>query len=157
MGQEIERKFLINRDLWSAPDHGQPMRQGYLSTSAHCTVRVRIAGERSYLTIKGPAQAGVRAEFEYSIPLSDAEAMLGQLCKGPLIEKIRYRVPWANLIWEVDEFYGDNAGLLLAEVELSAPDQAVEIPAWIGQEVTDDPRYYNSNLARIPYQEWGSA
>ncbi|PSN17398.1 adenylate cyclase [filamentous cyanobacterium CCP5] len=156
MGQEIERKFLVKTELWQPPEAGCPMRQGYLPVQDKRTVRVRIAGDRAYLTLKGPAQGLVRPEFEYPIPVADAEAILRDLCAGPLIEKTRYRVSFANLIWEVDEFLGDNLGLLLAEVELSAPDQLVELPPWAGLEVTDDPRYYNASLARYPFREWSS-
>lgn len=157
MGQEIERKFLVKADLWQPPNSGSPIRQGYLPVQEKRTVRVRIAGDRAYLTLKGPAQGLVRSEFEYEIPVADAEAILAQLCSGPLVEKTRYRLPHGGLTWEVDEFFGDNAGLLMAEVELIRPDQPVELPAWIGQEVTDDPRYYNASLSRYPYKEWGDA
>lgn len=157
MGQEIERKFLVKVDLWQPPDSGSQIRQGYLPVQDARTVRVRVADDRAYLTLKGPAKGLVRAEFEYSIPLADAEEMLEQLCDRPLIEKTRYKLPHAGLTWEVDEFSGENAGLLMAEVELSRPDQPVELPPWIGQEVTDDPRYYNASLSRYPYREWGTA
>lgn len=154
MGQEIERKFLVNREKWQAPDEGCYFRQGYLSTHPHCIIRIRITGDQAYLTLKGKSKGLVRPEFEYSIPLSDAQQILEELHQGPLIEKVRYRLTHHNLVWEVDEFLGDNTGLILAEVELSDPLQPVDLPQWIDQEVTDDARYYNSNLINHPYRQW---
>ena len=154
MATEIERKFLVNGDLWRSLGTGESYKQGYIPTQDQTAVRVRIVGDRAYLTIKGKNQGMVRAEFEYPIPLDDAEMMLVTLCRPPLIEKIRYRIPQGDLIWEVDEFSGENQGLILAEVELQSEHQAIAIPTWIGQEVTADPRYYNSNLVNHPYQCW---
>ncbi|MGD9689847.1 MAG: CYTH domain-containing protein [Phycisphaerales bacterium] len=166
MGVEIERKFLVTSDAWRTmanPPEGVVLRQGYLSSAPGRTVRVRLAGSRGYLTIKGPADpTGVsREEFEYEIPARDAAQMLERLCVGPVVEKTRYRVPAAGsgtggrpLVFEVDVFAGENAGLVLAEVELSAPDQAFARPAWLGAEVSADPRYRNSNLAARPYRTW---
>ena len=122
---------------------------------AGCTVRVRVAGERAFLTIKGPAAAGARDEYEYPIPVADAEEMLERLCAGGRVEKLRHRVPHAGRVWEVDEFAGENAPLVVAEVELDRIDAAVALPPWVGPEVTDDPRYTNAALARRPYSRWG--
>ncbi len=154
MGQEIERKFLVTNDGWRTDDPGQPLRQGYIPTQDARTVRVRVAGQQGYLTIKGPSVGMVRSEFEYPIPLGDAETMLLTLCQPPLIEKQRYRIPLDDVVWEVDEFFGANAGLIIAEVELQAPDQPISLPDWIGEEVTYDLRYSNSNLACHPFTEW---
>ena len=155
MGIEIERKFLVRNDDWRALALGQRYRQGYIAASLDCTVRVRIAGDQGYLTIKGATTGISRAEYEYGIPLEDAAQLLDTLCQPPLIEKTRYRIPAASgLVWEVDEFAGENQGLIVAEIELSDPEQAVELPDWIGEEVSDDPRYLNSNLAKQPFCTW---
>jgi CYTH domain-containing protein len=154
MATEIERKFLVKDDAWRSLGRGTTYRQGYIYTENWTTVRVRLAGERGYLTIKGKRVGAARAEFEYPIPREDAEIMLETLCDRPLIEKVRYRVFHGDLVWEVDEFRGENAGLILAEVELAAENQAISLPDWIGKEVTDDLRYYNSYLARHPYRDW---
>jgi CYTH domain-containing protein len=114
---------------------------------------VRIAGSKAWLTIKGPSQGIARPEFEYPIPAGDAEQMLA-LCVRPLIEKIRYRIEYRGRFWEVDEFMGDNEGLVTAEIELSAPAEAVELPPWVGAEVSDDPRYFNANLVARPFTRW---
>ena len=153
MGTEIERKFLVVGDSWRGLGKATTMRQGYLSTVAQRTVRVRLAGDLAYLTIKGPSVAATRAEFEYEIPTADAEQLLA-MCEGPLIEKTRYRIPAANVVWEVDVFQGDNAGLLLAECELKKADQEFARPEWLGDEVTDDRRYYNANLSKQPFKNW---
>ena len=156
MATEIERKFLVHRDAWPAdPVAGVRYRQGYLASFPSPVVRVRVAGKHGYLTIKGPSSGIARKEFEYPIPLADAEEMLDTLCATPIIEKVRYRVPYAGFTWEVDAFEGANAGLLLAEVELPAADAPVELPPWVGREVSDDPRYFNANLAVHPFAEWG--
>lgn len=154
MGTEIERKYLVAGDQWRANATGTDYRQGYLSTVKERTVRIRTIDERAVLTVKGITVGATRAEFEYPIPRSDADAMLDELCEKPLIEKTRYRVEHAGLTWEVDEFHGVNAGLLIAEVELDDEDQEIDLPPWIGPEVTDDPRYYNANLIAHPYQQW---
>lgn len=152
MAIEIERKFLVVDDAWrSVP--GVYFCQGYLSRDPARTVRVRIAAEQAFMTIKGLNQGASRVEFEYGIPLADARALL-QLCDGPLIEKYRRNIPYEGLLWEVDEFLGENLGLIVAEVELSAEDQVFVRPAWVGEEVTQDKRYYNSNLTRLPYSQW---
>ncbi|MCB2019003.1 MAG: CYTH domain-containing protein [Hydrogenophaga sp.] len=152
MALEIERKFLVTGVGWRTDD-GQRIVQGYLNRDKARTVRVRIAGNDAFLTIKGVSIGATRVEFEYPVPLADAEAMLA-LCDGPLIDKVRRRVPFGGLIWEVDEFAGDNAGLVVAEVELSCEDQAFDLPPWVGEEVTHDARYFNSNLAIRPYSRW---
>ena len=156
MGTEIERKFLVQGDAWkrAAEGPGEPVRQGYLSTAREHTVRVRVKAGKGYITIKGESAGARRAEFEYPIPSEDATTMLDSLCQRPLIEKTRYVVRHRGCCFEVDEFHGDNAGLFVAEVELSSEDHEVELPEWIGKEVTDDPRYYNSNLVRHPYAHW---
>lgn len=157
MAKEIERKFLVTGDDWRRGARGIPYRQGYLSAGADavCTVRARVAGERAYLTIKGRAFEGARDEYEYPIPVADAEELLERLCAGGRIEKIRHRVPHAGRTWEVDEFTGENAPLVVAEVELDRIDAEVSLPSWVGREVTDDPRYTNAALARHPYSRWG--
>lgn len=129
-------------------------RQGYLSTDKARTVRVRIAGDEAFITIKGPASGISRPEFEYEIPVSDAAAMLDELCLKPLIEKHRYTLEYKGMQWEVDEFFGENRGLIVAEVELDSADQAVELPDWIGSEVTGDARYFNSSLITHPFSQW---
>lgn len=152
MATEIERKFLVTGEAWRSAD-GTRLVQGYLNRDKARTVRVRVAGEQAFLTIKGQTRGATRAEFEYEIPLAEAEALL-QLCDGPVIEKIRHLVPHAGFTWEVDEFFGDNAGLVVAEIELQSEDQGFERPDWVSEEVTHDPRYFNSSLAAHPYRRW---
>lgn len=155
MNLEIERKFLVIGDKWRNLAQGVPYRQGYIATLENSTsVRVRVAGEQGYLTIKGKTENRGRAEFEYSIPLEDAQSLIDTVCDRPLIEKKRYKIPIGEMIWEIDEFAGDNEGLIIAEVELTDANQAIELPEWIGDEVTDDYRYYNVNLAKSPYKHW---
>lgn len=154
MGIEIERKFLVKDDRWRSLATGILYCQGYISSEKGRTVRVRIIGNQGYLTIKGAGTSLVRSEFEYVIPVEDAEEMLQTLCDRPLIEKKRHKISFGNLIWEVDEFLGDNQGLIIAEVELSDPNQIIELPDWISEEVSHDPRYYNSNLVKNPYRKW---
>lgn len=154
MGVEIERKFLVVGDAWRAGAHGALLRQGYLSSQPERIVRVRIEGDAAVLTIKGKTVGASRGEWEYPIPMADAQAFLDTLCERPLIEKRRYRIAHAGMVWEVDEFLGENAGLVVAEIELDSEDQAFEKPAWAGAEVTHDPRYYNANLLRHPYAHW---
>jgi CYTH domain-containing protein len=157
MGREIERKFLVVGDGWRAGGPGVPYRQGYLSAGerAGVTVRVRLAGERAFLTIKGPTAAGARDEYEYAIPPADAVDLLERHAAGGVVEKRRTRVPFAGRTWEVDEFAGENAPLVVAEVELDRIDADVALPPWVGAEVTDDPRYTNAALARTPFSRWG--
>lgn len=152
MGIEIERKFLVAGTTWR---HGAGVRfsQGYLNRDKERTVRVRLAGEKAFLTVKGLSIGASRAEFEYEIPVSDAEQLL-KLSDGPVIEKIRRVIQLENVTWEVDEFLGENAGLVVAEIELQSEDQAFAKPEWIGEEVTSDARYFNSSLATQPFSSW---
>ena len=155
MGLEIERKFLVTGAGWKAlAAGGVSMRQGYLAIAADRTVRVRIAGDRGFLTIKGGTRGLSRAEFEYAIPVEDAAAMLDGLCEKPLVEKTRYLIPFGAHTWEVDEFHGANAGLVVAEVELQSAAEEPVPPPWVGREVSRDPRYYNANLVRKPFTTW---
>lgn len=154
MAIEIERKFLVRSNEWRKDAVGTPYRQGYLTTDPERTVRVRLAGDKGFLTIKGKTEGMSRCEFEYPIPVAEASELLDTLCLSPLIEKIRYCVKYAEHLWEIDEFAGENAGLILAEVELDSSDQLVELPPWVGEEVTTDPRYYNASLSQTPYQSW---
>ena len=153
MGKEIERKYLVRGDAWRHLAQGVRYRQGYLSTVKERTVRVRTVAERGYLTIKGVTVGATRDEFEYEIPLGDA-ALLLEMCEPPLVEKVRYKIPFGGLVWEVDEFEGANRGLVVAECELASEDQRIELPPWIGEEVTVDPRYFNSNLIAHPFSKW---
>lgn len=154
MGIEIERKFLLANDDWKGQVQGDTIRQGYLSSDHDRVVRIRIMNKDAFVTIKSSTDGLFRNEWEYPIPLVDAEEMLNQLCLRPLIEKVRYRVPYEGMVWEVDEFFGENTGLLVAEIELESVDQVFALPVWAGKEVTDDPRYYNTNLMRNPYTMW---
>lgn len=156
MGREIERKFLLTGEQWRSLSYGgQYYCQGYIPTSqAGTTVRIRIVEDQGYLTIKSPSAGNIRSEFEYMIPLADAQEILHSLCEQPYIEKIRHKIVIDGLIWEIDEFAGDNTGLILAEVELLESNQAINLPSWIGEEVSQDHRYYNSNLAKHPYKFW---
>jgi len=154
MAQEIERKFLTKSDAWRSNAIGTFYRQGYLSTNKERTVRIRTIGNKGYITVKGIAKGAVRAEYEYEIPVNDANEMLNTLCEQPIIEKMRYEIEYDELIWVVDEFEGLNKGLILVEVELSDENQKIDLPDWVGSEVTGDPNYFNSNLIRNPYLSW---
>ena len=154
---EIERKFLVCSDAWRPTQSGTLYRQGYLCTDPGRTVRVRVGGGTAILAIKGAGDGIARAEFEYPIPTAEATLLLDRLCLQPLIEKYRYLVPFAGLTWEIDEFLGANAGLVIAEVELVHAAQEVPLPPWIGAEVTADYRYYNAYLARHPFSTWAAA
>lgn len=154
MGKEIERKFLVQGNTWKSLAPGILYRQGYLVSDRQRTVRVRLAGNTGYLTIKGETSGATRDEYEYEIPAADAVAMLDNLCAGPLIEKRRHKIAYAGQTWEVDEFTGDNTGLVVAEIELGSEDQHFELPVWVGAEVTEDPRYYNASLVKNPYKNW---
>ena len=154
MGLEIERKFLVDSSIWQTPNDGKVYRQGYIRTHSNNTVRIRTAGDQGFLTLKSKTKGATRSEFEYSIPLAEAEEMLQLLCDRPLIEKIRYEIMFAGFKWEVDRFLGDNEGLLLAEIELPSEDQQFTLPPWATIEVTGDKRYYNSNLTQYPYSQW---
>ena len=156
MAIEIERKFLVDGDSWRRGATGPRIRQGYLCSSAERAVRVRVMGDRAFLTIKGPQHGATRSEYEYAIPGQDATEMLEWLCGRPLIEKTRYHLMADGREWVVDEFEGENAGLIIAEVELEIEDQAITLPEWVGREVTDEPRYLNVNLIRHPYRLWSS-
>lgn len=153
MGKEIERKFLVLNDGWRTGQPGYACRQGYLYAGERGTVRVRAMDDRAYLTVKGKATGISRDEFEYEIPLADAEIML-TLCEGLIIEKTRYLVPHQGHTWEVDVFDGANAGLIIAELELSDAAEAFELPAWVGDEVSLDRRYTNAYLSQHPYSTW---
>ena len=154
MATEIERKFLIRGSAWRHA-RATRLRQGYLSSAQGRTVRVRTVDDKAYLTIKGIAVGATRLEFEYEIPAEDARQLLS-MCEKPLIEKDRYRVEDGGVVWEVDEFYGENKGLIIAEVELMSEDQPFTKPDWVGEEVTGDPLYFNSNLIRKPYTQWST-
>jgi len=154
MSREIERKFLVKSDAWKAGAKGAVYRQGYLSSIKERVVRVRTIEEKGFLTIKGITQGVSRSEFEYEISVEDANVMLDNMCEKPLIEKKRYKIPVDGLVFEVDEFFGENAGLVVAEVELEDEKQKIDLPDWIGTEVSGDPRYFNSNLIRHPYTKW---
>ncbi len=153
MSVEIERKFLVRDRSVLVGSAGARYRQGYLSRDPDRTVRVRLAGDHAFLTVKGRSDGASRAEFEYEIPAADARSLL-DLCEPPLIDKTRHRIEHAGHTWEVDVFHGANDGLVVAEVELDAPDTPVQLPEWIGKEVTTDPRYYNANLVVRPYRSW---
>ncbi|MGD8608714.1 MAG: CYTH domain-containing protein [Myxococcales bacterium] len=154
MGEEIERKFLVVGEDWRREATGTPYRQGFLSTEPERTVRVRVAGDRGSITVKGKTSGARRAEFEYAIPVHDARQMLDTLCRKPLIEKTRYSLTVGDHVWDIDVFEGVNAGLVVAEIELRTEDEGFEKPSWIGDEVTGDPRYFNSNLVAHPYDTW---
>lgn len=154
MATEIERKFLVKGEQWRSLATGTLYRQGYIATKNSSTVRIRLIEDQGYLTIKGSTVGFSRAEYEYPIPASDAQEMLDNLCQRPLIEKTRYKIEFAGLIWEIDEFAGENLGLILAEVELANENQIIELPEWIGKEVSDDARYFNANLVQHPFCKW---
>lgn len=155
MAQEIERKFLVSSHAWRSRVAEQSViRQGYLCVEPERTVRVRLRDYTGFLTVKGKSLGLARAEYEYEIPAREASELLDTLCLRPLIEKTRYYLEFAGLTWEIDEFYGENAGLVLAEVELDTADRAIALPPWLGPEVSCDRRYFNSYLARHPYTTW---
>lgn len=157
MGQEIERKFLIDKNKWQQVNKpaGLFYRQGYLLTDPNKTIRVRLTDQKAYLTIKGISVGATRSEYEYEIPVDEAKELLDNFSVSEL-SKIRYKITFANKLWEVDEFLGDNAGLIVAEIELTHEDEAFEIPDWITQEVTGEEKYYNSNLTLQPYKNWNN-
>ncbi len=155
MGTEIERKFLLKDDAWrESADGGTRFRQGYLVGSKHASVRVRIEGERANINIKGATLGVRRQEYEYPIPLEEARELLDTLCERPQIDKTRYLIHYGQHEWEVDVFHGANEGLVVAEIELGHEDEPFERPPWLGDEVSDDPRYYNVCLTKHPYSEW---
>ena len=158
MATEIERKFLLASEAWrAAAGPGVSMAQGYLASDPGCSVRVRVAGDRAWLNIKSATVDISRAEYEYTIPVDDGREILATLARRPLVEKVRYEVRVGAHLWEIDEFSGDNAGLLVAEVELASPDEPFERPDWLGEEVSHDPRYLNAALVAHPYSVWGTA
>ena len=153
MAVEIERKFLVNGRPWVEWGQGTLYKQGYASKGTHLMTRVRIAGDQGFLTLKGKTEGVQRLEFEYEIPLVDAQELL-DLCEGAVIEKYRWVIPFKSMIWEVDVFLGQNQGLVVAEIELESVDQTIEYPSWIGQEVSHDPRYFNGALSQYPWTQW---
>ena len=157
MAKEIERKFLVKGDAWRALAQGTHYRQGYLNSVKERTVRIRTINEKAFLTIKGPTIGVTRQEYEYETPHADCVQMLEHLAEKPIIEKNRYKIPHEGLIWEIDELLGVNAGLIVAEVELSDENQVFNKPEWIGEEISADPRYFNSNLVKNPYTTWSKS
>ncbi len=158
MALEIERKFLVRDDGWrEAAGPGIPMRQGYLAGDGRCSVRVRIEGGEARLNIKSATLGVRRTEYEYPIPVADAEEMLRQLCAHPPLEKTRYHVDYGGHRWDIDVFHGENEGLVVAELELASEDEPFQRPPWLGEEVSHDPRYYNVRLVEHPYRRWGRA
>lgn len=157
MGKEIERKFLLADDSWRGHvQRSRRMSQGYLSSGDRASIRVRVAGQEAWLNVKGAGLVAERDEYEYAIPLADANEMLAKLAFPPLIEKTRHWVLHAGMQWEIDEFHGANAGLIVAEIEFERLGQEFEMPPWAGLEVTHLARYYNVNLGRMPYCEWSA-
>jgi adenylate cyclase len=156
MGVEIERKFLVDHKKWRqlSKRPGKHYHQGYLADDANCTVRIRVAGKTGFITIKGRSKGISRAEYEYKIPANEAAELIAGLAKSA-VEKTRYRVKFAGKVWEIDEFAGDNQGLIMAEIELQSENEPFEKPDWITAEVSDDDRYYNSNLSKNPFKNWG--
>lgn len=155
MAHEYERKFLVLDARWrDAADAGTRMRQGYLATNDRASVRVRIEGEVAKLNIKSATLGAARLEFEYDLPLDDADALLELLCARPFVEKTRYLVEHQGHVWEVDVFEGDNSGLIVAEIELAHPQETFARPDWVGEEVTEDLRYYNVSLVTHPFSAW---
>jgi adenylate cyclase len=154
MPLEIERKFLVKLDQMELPAEGVSIKQSYINTASNITVRVRIINDKAYLTLKGENRGAVRSEFEYEVPFNEAKDIMGELCARPFIEKVRYEIPFNGHVWEIDVFSGDNDGLCVAEVEMLSEDEHVEIPSWVVQEVTDQKRYYNSQLIKMPFKQW---
>ena len=154
MAKEIERKYLVKRDAWTPQGAGIHFKQGYLNSQKERVVRVRIEGQTAKLTIKGVTTGVTRSEFEYALPLEDAAVLLDQLCEQPLIDKHRHVEVHGGRTWEIDVFHGDNEGLVVAEIELPSEDERPVLPSWVGEEVSSDPRYFNSNLLKNPYKNW---
>lgn len=156
MAAEIERKFLVSGDSWRAGAVGVRIAQGYLCRDPERTTRIRVGGDKAWITIKGISRGIARAEFEYEIPVEDARALL-DLCLPSVIDKTRYKIPHGDHVWEVDVFHGDNEGLVVAEVELADESESPELPDWVGEEVSMDARYYNSALAKTPFSHWATS
>lgn len=154
MAKEIERKFLIDISGIESMDSGTQIKQGYISTTDNTAVRVRVSGEVAYLTLKGENKGATRSEFEYEIPIKDANEIIEELCTGPIIDKTRYLVVHGAHTWEVDVFHGDNDGLIVAEVELESESEVVDLPSWVVSEVTGDVKYYNTSLLDNPFSQW---
>ncbi len=154
MAIEIERKFLLKSDEYRALSTSKQIVQGYICSDKNRIVRVRIYGEQAYITIKNASVGFARNEFEYEIPVVDARIMLSEICEKPIIEKVRYRYDYKDFCWEIDEFHAENEGLVVAEIELPTVDCRFEKPSFIGEEVTNDTRYYNANLLKNPYKNW---
>ncbi|MGZ5026679.1 MAG: CYTH domain-containing protein [Methylobacter sp.] len=155
MAIEIEHKFLLANDDWrNYVSHSEKYRQGYLSSQPTSSIRVRTSNAHAWLNIKTATIGTHRHEYEYEIPMADANEILNNLCRKPLIEKTRHFVTYDSHVWEIDEFEGDNQGLIVAEIELDETGQSFSKPLWLGKEVTSDLRYYNNNLATHPYSEW---
>ena len=158
MGVEIERKFLVDHEKWKKlkKPAGTHYHQGYLLDDLNCTIRVRLAGTKGFVTIKGINSGISRKEYDYKIPAADASELIKDFSKSA-VEKIRYRIKFAGHLWEVDEFLGDNEGLIMAEIELKTEKEEFEKPGWIAGEVSDDDQYYNSNLSKNPFKNWKKA
>jgi adenylate cyclase len=157
MGLEIEHKFLVRARAWRAAVRGSRwLRQGYLANNSRCSVRVRVADDAAWMSVKQMIAGTARAEYEYAIDRADADAMLQTLCEPPLIEKRRHEVPHGQHLWEIDEFAGDNAGLIMAEIELASEAEPFDRPEWLGLEVTHDRRFYNFSLATHPWREFAA-
>ena len=154
MAKEIERKYLVTSTEWKSLSEKKLYRQGYLAINNGGVVRVRTVSDKGYLTIKSQRNNLTRDEFEYEIPFEDAEYMLENLCIKPLVEKYRTKINYNGMVWEVDDFIGENEGLVIAEIELEYENQQIDLPNWLGVEVTNDPKYYNSNLVNMPYSRW---
>ncbi len=154
MALEIERKYLVDLEKLGTLENGIRIKQAYLSTNKEAVVRVRVKNDKAYLTIKGSNIGVTRLEFEYEIPLDEANEMLDKLCQKPVIDKTRYLIDYENHTWELDIFYGDNEGLVVVEVELSSEDETIILPSWVKEEVSSDARYYNSNLMKHPFKDW---
>jgi adenylate cyclase len=157
VAKEIERKYLVKLDAWVPQGEGIHFKQGYLNSQKERVVRVRIEGTRAKLTIKGITTGVTRSEFEYAVPVEDAALLLDNLCEQPLIDKHRHKEVHFGKTWEIDVFHGLNEGLVVAEIELASEDEAITLPAWVGPEVSSDPRYFNSNLLKNPYNTWNKA
>lgn len=154
MAKEIERKFLVTSAEWKALSEKKLYRQGYIAIYKEGVVRVRTIQDKGYVTIKSQRNNLTRDEFEYEIPFEDAEYMLKNLCLKPLVEKYRTKINYNGMVWEVDDFIGENEGLVIAEIELEFENQNIDLPSWIGADVSNDPKYYNSNLINMPYSKW---